>query len=185
MDGTTIHIALLPQFEVMRLENLHFVYTGINFYSDVGSLFVGDHSILDKLEKQAAGDVQRCDHSYMQQKYPYLKFGHEDGGLFNFTGGVINPRAQVDAAITVASRQGCDIIRDIVCEVTKKDQSPDSVMVLKTERGGTYFAKKVILATNTFTSSRDLLPGPNVKFEASPQTVVFAEVDSKDLEQLR
>ena len=146
---------------------------------------MGHETILEKLQKMAAGDVDRCDHLDLIRKYPYLKFGQEDNGLFNYTGGVINPRAQVNAAIIAASKQGCDIIRDVVCQVRKKDETPGSIMMVKTERGNTYYSRKVVLATNTFTCSRDLLPGANVKFEASPQTVVFAEVDPADLERLR
>ena len=159
--------------------------SGINFYADVGTLFVGDENILERYQKLAADQVDRREHSELLRRYPYLKFGDQDVGLYNHTGGIINPRAQVDASIVVASKQGCDIIRDIVCQVTKSDKSSGSIMVLKTESGKTFYSKKVVLATNSFTTSRDLLQGVKIKFDASPQTVVFAEVDASDVERLR
>ena len=114
-----------------------------------------------------------------------MTFGDEDIGLFNQVGGVINPRAQIDASISVASKQGCDVIRDIVSHVTSKHESSGRIMILRTESGKTLHAKKVILATNSFTGSRNLLPEVKVRFEASPQTVVLAEVDPADLDKLR
>lgn len=180
-DPVWAHISKQSQIRYRELETL----SGINFYADVGALFVGDENILERYQKLAADQVDRREHSELLRRYPYLKFGDQDVGLYNHTGGIINPRAQVDASIVVASKQGCDIIRDIVCQVTKSDKSSGSVMVLKTESGKTFYSKKVVLATNSFTTSRDLLQGVKIKFDACPQTVVFAEVDASDLERLR
>ena len=164
----------------------HTYFSGISFYSDVGSLFVGDSNLQERLKKQAVDHVQSQDHSELLRKYPYLNFGEKDTAILNFVGGVVNPRRQVDAAITIASKNGCDVIRDVVSLVNKLEESDGTVMVLKTEGGKTIYSKRVVLATNVFTQSRDLLPGDiKLKFEPSPQTVVFAEVDPKDFERLR
>ena len=152
------------------------------FYSDVRSLWVGDEKTHGKL---AGKDLEQLSSPDLMLKYPFLNFGEHDVGFLDRAGGVINPRAQVDASILIASKNGCDVIRDIVDHVSRTDHSGSHAMVLETENRKTVYAKHVILATNSFTGSRDLLAGARVKFEASPQTVVFAEVAKKDQKQLR
>ena len=164
---------------------VHF-YPGIRFYSEIGSLFIGDSRIQEQLRKLAADHVQSQDYSQLLRKYPHVNVGEKDTGLLNIVGGVVNPRRQVDAAITVALKNGCDVIRDVVSQVNKVEDSNGTVMVLETEGGKIIYSKKVVLSTNAFTQSRGLLPdNVKLKFEPTPQTVVFAEVDSEDVARLK
>ena len=92
----------------------------------------------------------------------------------------------MDAALVIALKNGCDVIRDVVSVVFKRESATGTVMVVQTEGGKTIYAKRVVLATNTFTQTRQLLPdNVQLKFELMPQTVVLAEVDSEDLEKLK
>lgn len=182
LDPVWTHISKKSQARYRELEAL----SGICFYSEVGSLFLGDSRIQEQLNKLAPDHVQRQEYSKLLRKHPYINVGEKDTGLFNFVGGVVNPRRQVDAAITVALKNGCDVIRDVVSQVKKTEDSHGTAMVLETEGGKTIYSKKVVLATNVFTQSRALLPDNiKLKFEPTPQTVVFAEVDSEDLEKLK
>ena len=161
------------------------LFSGINFYSNVGTVIVGDQKCLEELETVSKGRILKMSHAEMSKQYPYLKFGDTDIGLFNKDGGVVNPRAQIDASVSVASKQGCDVIRDLVCDVVETTASSERILMVKTEGGKRLLARKVLLATNSFTNSRNLLERATVKFTASPQTVVLAEVDVADLDTLR
>ena len=173
-DRTTIYFILLV-----------LLFSGINFYSNVGTVIVGDQKCLEGLDTVSKDQVVKMSHAEMSKQYPYLKFGDTDIGLFNKDGGVVNPRAQIDASINVASKQGCDVIRDVVCDVVETTVSSERILMVKTEGGKRLYARKVLLATNSFTNSRNLLQGITVKFTASPQTVVLAEVSVDDLDTLR
>ena len=156
---------------------------GIRFFSNVGTLWVGDAKSNEVFGKR--NGIEQLYPNELVRMYPYLKFGKDDVGYLDRGGGVINPRAQLAASILIASKNECDVIRDVVHSVSKADRSGSTIMILETENGKTIHAKQVILATNVFTGSRNLLSGVKVMFEASPQTVVFAEVAQKDLELLR
>ena len=173
-DRTTIYFLLLL-----------LSFSGINFYSNVGTVIIGDQKCLEGLETVSKEGVVKMSQAEMSKRYPYLKFGDTDIGLFNKDGGVVNPRAQIDASISVASKQGCEVIRDVVCDVLETKYSSEKILMVKTEGGKRLYARKVLLATNSFTHSRNLLDGVKVKFTASPQTVVLAEVDGEDLDTLR
>ncbi|KAK3101908.1 hypothetical protein FSP39_007257 [Pinctada imbricata] len=88
----------------------------------------------------------------------------------------------VAAQIMVAQKQGCVVKRDIVLDITK---SEDNWYILHTESGTVLKARKVLLATNVFTSMNNLLGNVHLEFTPMPQTVTLAEVSAHDAYKLR
>ena len=166
------------------LSNMSFIFSiGIKFYNPVGYMSIGCQKYLDSHTNK---DFVRLGREDLREKLGYMNFSDDDCALFDEQGGWINPRKLVDAEILVSSKHGCDVLRNVVCEITETYQDSVTRYTLRTERGTRLISRRVLLATNVFTMHRNLLPSNVVpKFYASPQTVVLGEVDNADLEILR
>ena len=95
--------------------------------------------------------------------------------------------AQVEAELTVARRQGCDVIREVVNRIDYPDSDVDKeTLVVHTDLGNVFYCRKVILATGAFTELRQLLPrgvAPNIRLIT--QSVIYAEMSDEDVKRMR
>ncbi len=93
--------------------------------------------------------------SRMKEKFPYMYSSDITEGIYTPTwAGYVNPRAMVKAQQKMALQNGCDIIRDIVCDVIPKVTYQE----IRTDSGKVLKAKKVLLTPGAFINCRNLLP---------------------------
>ena len=94
---------------------------------------------------------------------------------------------QIKAELTVARQHGCDVIRDVVSRVVYPETADDTQpMTVHTDLGNTYQCRKVIVATGSFTTLRQLLPRgftPDIRFVT--QSVIYAELSDNDVTAMR
>lgn len=123
----------------------------------------------------------------MREKFPFVNLPEDDIVYFEEkNAGYISPRKMINAQLSIASRNGCDVIRDIVKTLNKTVTDTGTVMKLITDRGTTYTAKRVLLATGAFTALRQLL-GPDMQPDVRlmPLSVAKVEVSEEDAAYIR
>ena len=96
--------------------------------------------------------------------------------------------AQVEAELTVARRQGCDVIREVVNRIDYPDSDieQETPLIVHTDLGNVFYCRKVILATGAFTELRQLMPrgvAPNIRLIT--QSVIYAEMSNEDVKRMR
>ncbi|KAL5018589.1 hypothetical protein ScPMuIL_004311 [Solemya velum] len=166
--------------------------SGIKFYDERGTLWVGTNNEknMDLLQRCATSQGIHCntDAEMLRQKFNYIDLPPHEKWIFESSNaGTISARGLVRAQQTVARRNGCEIIRDVVNKVTRcPDKAGEYSMRIVTDSGTEYFAKKVLLAPGAFTVSRDLI-GPNLKLDVklTPIIVTLAEIGEQDAEMLQ
>ena len=123
----------------------------------------------------------------LRSRFPYLSFSTNDIAVYETTkAGHINPRKLIVAQKLIASKQGCAYFDDIVNNVTRIVQSNGSYgMKVKTEQGREFLCKQVLLATGSFTTFRNLLPGLEPDQNLCPLTVSLVEVSRQDAEKMK
>jgi sarcosine oxidase len=110
--------------------------------------------------------------------YPHLRFepGHvalREPGAF-----ILNPRALVRAELTAAVAAGAEVVRDVVVErVLEGDGDP--TVRLRGASGGSWRARRVVMATGAATNATGLL-GRDLLTPTFGATVVLVEVDGPD-----
>ncbi|XP_033761106.1 uncharacterized protein LOC117342917 [Pecten maximus] len=180
---------ILAERSIRRYSELEHL-SGVHFYDSVGSLTVGTRNseYLNKVEKQAnsqgyAHSMDILDSQQLRRKYPFFNFSSEDQGIAEEnTAGIINPRKMVMAQISVASKNGCDVIRETVTGIVRQ---PDGNSRVVTENGRLIMTRKVLLATNVFTEIHNLLGDIRPLYVPMPQTVTLAEISPQDATRLR
>ncbi|XP_077989571.1 uncharacterized protein LOC144443862 [Glandiceps talaboti] len=184
--------AELGQRSIARYRDLE-QRTGVKFYNDVGYINVskmGD-SYHQKVKENALSmkiKVEELDKRSLETKYPYFSFKLNDVGILEKQdAGHVSPRAQVKAQQTAAHLQGCDIIDDVVDQVTETNQLDGSkCMKVTTAKGQVIHARRVLLTTGAFTRFRDLLPrGKELDVQLSGATLLFAELSDEDAIKLK
>lgn len=94
--------------------------------------------------------------------------------------GYINPRALVEAQLTVAASQGAQIIRQTVTDVMDRG----SHVEVKTMEGESFSAEKLLLTTGAFTNHLNLLER-KVAIRAKSETTILAEVSQAEAERFQ
>ncbi|XP_077989548.1 N-methyl-L-tryptophan oxidase-like [Glandiceps talaboti] len=167
--------------------------TGVEFYREVGHMTwsrKGD-PYLEKVKDNATlmkVKLQELDTTKMEAKFPFLSMkSYDEVILQTEDAGYVSPRAQVKAQQTAAHLHGCDIINDVVDQVTETNQSDGSkCMKVTTAKGQVIHARRVLLTTGAFTGFRDLLPhGKELDVQLSGATLLFAELSDKDAVRLK
>ncbi|XP_070556241.1 monomeric sarcosine oxidase-like [Ptychodera flava] len=167
--------------------------SGVKFFSEVGSLSVvtkNDEVKQQEIENAKAMNIpiQILDKNEVTEKFSFLSIQDDSEAVFQLKGsGHVSARLKIIAQQTAAQQQGCQVIDDVIDQVTETTQS-DASKCLKvvTSKGKIIFAKKVLLATGAFTGFRDLLPpGKVLDTTLLTQTVVYAEISDKDAERLQ
>lgn len=119
----------------------------------------------------------------LRQTFPYLQFAINDTCLHeSIKSGHINPRKLVMAQISLASQQGCDVIRDTVIGLVRETNGHYRII---TSDKRIIISKKVLLATNVFTVVDELLGNLIPSCTLMPQTVSLIEISQQDAERLR
>lgn len=141
----------------------------------------------DHVASQCGITVEKMDNVSLRKMYSFLKLNDDTCGLLERgNAGYINPRKMVQAQKKIASKQGCTIVDDVVCHVSRRVQSDGSYfMRIETATGQVIESKAVLLATGAFTAFRDLLPGIKHDHLISPLSVSFLEVDESSINTLR
>ncbi|XP_070543574.1 N-methyl-L-tryptophan oxidase-like isoform X2 [Ptychodera flava] len=169
------------------------VRSGVNFFKNVGFMTVCRKCdvYLDKTKDNAHKmevPVQILGKNEVAEKFSFLSIQDDSEAVFQMKGcGHVSPRSQIIAQQTAAQQQGCQVIDDVVDQVTETTQSDASkCLKVTTSKGQVIFAKKVLLATGAFTGFRDLLPpGKVLDTTLLTQTVAFAEISDNDAERLK
>ena len=94
--------------------------------------------------------------------------------------GYINPRQMIQAQLTIAQNQGCDIIRQTVQSV----KNVGTHVEISCVNGESYQTQKVLLATGAFTNFLDLLPR-KVALRIKPETTILAQVPAAEAERMK
>ncbi|KAL5005306.1 hypothetical protein ScPMuIL_018762 [Solemya velum] len=164
--------------------------SGVTFFEEVGGLNAGtkNHNFLQNMDKimrdqNQSANVSRMTNDELRYKFPYFNFHPDDEGLHEVRdSGYINPRKLVQAEQTLASNNGCDVMRDIVNSVTR---TGTGLLKVVTDTGSVYMAKKVLLTTGVSILSRDLLFGAIPDFGCTPETVALGQVSDSDAAKLK
>ncbi|OWF52193.1 uncharacterized protein LOC110448083 [Mizuhopecten yessoensis] len=180
---------ILAQRSMSRYRDLEMM-SGVHFYDRVGSLTVGTRNsdYVRRVINHARGqgvmsNFEVLDSKQLKSKFPFFNFSSEDQGLMEENeAGIINPRKMVMAQISVASKNGCDVIRETVTGIV---QQPDGNSRVVMGNGRLMIARKVLLATNVFTEIHNLLGNVRPLYVPMPQTVSLAEISSVDAVRLR
>ncbi|XP_060068773.1 uncharacterized protein LOC132548891 [Ylistrum balloti] len=179
---------VLAQRSINRYSELEKM-SGVHFYETVGSLTVGTRisQYMNQTKNNAKNqgilfNMEVLNNCQMKNKFPYFNFSSEDQGVMEENAGIINPRKMVMAQISVASKNGCDVIRETVTNIFRQ---PDGHSRIKTETGRLIIARKVLLATNVFTELHNLLGNIRPLYVPMPQTVTLAEISPADAIRLR
>ncbi|XP_077999505.1 uncharacterized protein LOC144452309 [Glandiceps talaboti] len=167
--------------------------TGVSFFSEVGVALITqpDDPYMKKcVESAKMGNKKllflKKDES--TNPYSFMSIKENDVGFVEMKeAGHVSPRAQILAQQTAAHLQGCDIIDDVVDQVTETNHSDGSrCMKVTTAKGQVIYARRVLLTTGAFTGFRDLLPhGKELDVALITQTVAFAELTNEDARRLR
>jgi sarcosine oxidase len=163
--------------------------SGISFYDPVGVLVVkADHlqgSYLEspleliKRENIAHTYYPVGDRSW-RDSFPAYDFPESHWVLHEpAPAGMINPRAMLKAQLTIAQSQGAVAVAQTVTAVKEKN---DWVLVT-TQEGDTYRAKKVLLTAGSFTNVYDLLPR-KLDLQLKGEVIILAEVSETDAARL-
>ena len=174
------------------LRSYHAIDTGIEFYREVGCIFVDlkDTKCLERTHENAAkmGVISYSNFTPdgIKVKFPFLHFEKDWEIQWNFkNSGHINPRKLVAAQQKLAKSQGCEIFNDVVVAIKDSKAMNGGLAQLRCETGRTVQARKVLLCTGAFTNYHDLLP-EDKKIDLNPckTFVVFAEVSKEDAKKM-
>lgn len=161
--------------------------SGVEFFSDRGSLILMAKSIRDRTDKilsQAVDDgvaVERMPESALRRTFPKLGLPRITGGvegLFESTGaGLLNPRNLVAAQLALAENAGATMLRGAVIATEKR--SGEWRLQVRRERGhSTVRAKRLLVATGALTNQNGVLPPRSLlAMQAYTEPNLFFEVD--------
>ncbi|MBP8001460.1 MAG: FAD-dependent oxidoreductase [Chloroflexi bacterium] len=163
--------------------------SGLRFHVPVGCLTVahtpeesrylrGRDDIAQQLNVKYArlGDAAAIHHNF-----PFLTFPEGYRGDYELApAGYINPRTLIRAQLHVARQNGATIRND---EVHHLAASPSHITV-KTQRGDTYQAEKVLVATGAFANSYEILARP-LALRVKSETIIMAQITPDAADRLR
>lgn len=166
---TRVKAASIARFREIETES------GIAFFHEVSGLLAGPEGaeIITKARAELAkGQVQAdlLTASDLTERFPMLRFASDEIGFHERkNAGWINPRRLIDAQLTLATRHGAVIHRDIVTGI---DEARDGVTVHLSD--GTHErADQVVVATGAFVNQ---LFARALPVQVFARTVLFAEV---------
>ncbi|NJN15812.1 MAG: FAD-binding oxidoreductase [Oscillochloris sp.] len=159
--------------------------SAVAFHHPIGHLRLGSHDErLDAAEAHArmlGAPVERLGHAALVQRFPEVQFPPdaeaivEDGGA-----GWINPRALVQAQLTIAEQHGAAIIRDAVTGL----QRENGLFLVETQAGRRIYAERMVLSADASSIALlEQLLGRRVVLTTQAYTVVYAAIAPAQLEQ--
>ncbi len=143
--------------------NLQFEFlSGIQFYHEVGSLVLGraggeyTRTVLS-LSADLGEQATLLDSRQLHSQFPFIAQCDTVEGIFtNQNAGHISARNLLRAQQLLAEKGGCDVIRDIVREITVSGSELYDVTL--EGANGTVAGRRVLVATGAFVHCRNLLP---------------------------
>ena len=161
--------------------------SGLHFYQPSNSLYVANPTlgapVFDVVEAIAARfdlPVEWLDRAGQQALWPYLHFPAECRILHERPpSGILNPRRLIQAQLHLAELHNATIIPDIVTAVEEK---PDH-MVVTTQNGTQYQARKVVLASGAFSNSFNLTP-QKMTLRLKTEFILMAQVSPGETHRL-
>ncbi|XP_033725915.1 monomeric sarcosine oxidase-like [Pecten maximus] len=182
--------AALAQRSINRYRELERA-SGVVFYVETGCLMAGPAQGKFMSDTKRTVSSQNIPHEYLtpellKTRLPYLNLPDTDEAIYETTrAGYINPRALINAQKRVAMDNKCDVIDDVVCKVSQEHVNGVSFMSVLTEGGRRIEANRVLLATGSFTTFRDLLrTGTEPEVTLCPLAVAKVEVSEEDVKHL-
>ncbi|XP_071486153.1 monomeric sarcosine oxidase-like [Diadema antillarum] len=186
---------VLAQRSISRLRQLE-KESGIRFFHQVGCMSYTTPKRLARIQRLGlpatflnAEGISRFYARFNRpshDKLPKTDATHV-AALERENAGYVNPRKYIAANITVAARNGCDVVTDVVNEVREVcDQCEGGrYMQVVTSGGRGIRARRVLLCTGAFTNFGRLLPpGIEVDITLTTERAVFLEVSDKDVARL-
>lgn len=135
-------------------------------------------------------DTYYVDPVEMKKQFPFFDFNANDAGIYERkSSGFISPRNMIKAQLKLAQLNGCNVIIDVVSDITRiLSEDKENIMEIKTDSGKKIMSKKVLIATGAFTSFRNLLgkdihPDVNL-FGANVAKVEINENDARNLSDM-
>lgn len=163
--------------------------SGQRFFSAAGAIIAGPEQgagsdFIHAAQSNAKADGVKHDRlrgPELRARFAYFDF--PDGILALYEAeeaGWIDPRAHVQAEITLAARAGVALHRT---EVTQLTENPDCVQAHCAD-GQVIKAAKAIVACGAFSKAEGLLPAP-LPLKVYGRTIAFFEVDAAEAARLR
>ena len=153
--------------------------SGIDFYTACGSMMASDEpdyygAVLDSARSEGI-DCDAHDQPTLSERFAMFDFVPGTVGVWDATGGYIDPRAMRRAHETLARRAGATVLDNAVtaCDGTS----------LRLASGDTMTAGHVLHATGSYAALSDLLPR-RPDMIVCTRTVYFAEVDADQAAEL-
>ncbi len=160
--------------------------SGIHFYSEVGCLHLAsavdaqDIAASKKVGDRLRVNYELLDSSNLTSKFPFLRFTSANYGLFEPSlAGFINPRAMIEAQLTIARRNGAQVVRQTVVQLKAKS----SHVLIEADDGQDYLAKKVLITAGAFTNCNHLVEN-QMAYTALARTVLLAKLSDDMVKQL-
>ena len=162
--------------------------SGLRFHQPVGCLTVA-HTPQESRYLRGRDDIARLlgvkyavlgDAAAIRHNFPFLAFPDGYQGNYELApAGYINPRTMIRAQLHTARQNGATIRNDEVHSLTP---SPTHITVT-TQRGDTYQAEKVLVATGAFANCYGVLSRP-LALRVKSETIIMAQVSPEEAERL-
>lgn len=171
----------IPQYQQLEKD------TGVNYYTQAGFLALGpkDSSKIAQIQNVAnivGFNYNKLSNDDLKRQFPYLNVPDDYIGLYEpVDAGYISPRGQVEAEITAAANNGCQIVREIVDSVSQNNK--DGSFTIVTETNKVIKSRKIVVATGAFTLFKDIIPAEirkGLDLKCGTQTVVKLEANDYD-----
>ncbi|XP_021371983.1 uncharacterized protein LOC110462372 isoform X2 [Mizuhopecten yessoensis] len=183
--------ATLAQRSIDRYRELE-ATSGVTFYTEAGCLMAGTvqgQFMSLTRDTVTSHSIQHVfiDSELLKKRFPYLSMSNTDEAIYETTrAGYISPRALIYAQKFVAMNNQCDVINEVVCKVSRDHVDGKSYMSVLTEEGRTIKAQRVLLATGSYTTFKDLLcTGTEPEVTLCPLTVAKVEVSEEDAKRVK
>ena len=158
--------------------------SGIRFHHPVGGWHVAPTKApavgqLEAVGRETGATFNRYPEPALSEVSRPYAFQPGAAGVLEAGGaGYIQPRALVQAQVTMARQQGAEIITETAGKLSKQGR----LVEIETVEGQTYQAHKVLIAAGGFTNH--LLTRP-LDLRVRPLTVLLAELDSAEVDRLQ
>ncbi|XP_041464725.1 uncharacterized protein LOC121415547 [Lytechinus variegatus] len=171
--------------------------SGINFFNEVGNVFISSERTVDELLNKCPKILKRYVSNDLSSAISSFKtLDDEMAAIFESShAGYINPRAYIAANKLLASKNGCEMIEDVVTEIRDNTDNGGKVgereelhrrhQVIRTKSGCVIRASRVLLCPGAFANTEHILPnGVEIDISTTTETCVLVEVQDKDVERL-
>lgn len=162
----------LDQASIVNYRTLE-ATSGIDFYTPSGILSASppNHPFSYPYHTEADAITQQFSAKTLPDTYPLNFPDHFNVYVEAPPTGYIDPRAMIQAQLTIAAQQGATLLDGVITAV-----SPHATHVAVTTAAGSIFkAHKILLATGAFSNCFNLLPQP-LALRNKTETTLLAEV---------